>query len=130
MAAHAYQRKSSYKSKARLFEEVHPFEITKVQLLVHECYVDKETLRACETRVFIGNFKTAKETVWTVSIMPKNLQLLAQHNDAAKIFEKVGLLPYFSLPLWGIDVKRSYQLINTLTEEGTANIEDNEGAVI
>ena len=62
--------------------------------------------------------------------MLENLQLLAQHNDAAKIFEKVGLLQYFSLPPWGIDVKRSYQIISTLTEEGTTQIEDNEGTLV
>ena len=60
MAARQYQRKSSYKSKARLLEEVQPFEITKIQL-AQECYVDKETLRACNTGVFVGTFKTTEE---------------------------------------------------------------------
>lgn len=76
MAAQAYQRKSSYKSKVKLLEEVQPFKITKVQL-AQECYVDKETLRACETGVFIGAFKTPEEAVWALSIMSENLQLLA-----------------------------------------------------
>ena len=90
MAAQAYQRKSSYKRKARLLEEVQPFEVTKIQL-AQEWYVDKETLRACDIGVFKGTFKTPEEVVWTVSIVLKNLQLLAQHNDAMKIYEKVGL---------------------------------------
>ena len=62
MAAQAYQRKSSYKSKARLLEEVQPFEITKIQL-AQECYVDKQTLRACKIGVFIGTYKTPEEAV-------------------------------------------------------------------
>ena len=85
MAAQQYHRKSSYKSKARLLEEVQPFGITKIQL-AQECYVDKEILRACETGVFVGTFKTLEEAVWTVSILLENLQLLAQHNDAMKIY--------------------------------------------
>lgn len=77
-----------------------------------------------------GEIQDSKEAVWTVSIMLENLELLSHHNNAARIFDKVGLMPYFSLPLWRIDVKRSYQLINTLTEEDIANIEDNEGTVV
>ena len=120
MATQQYQRKS----KPRLLEEVQPFEVTKIQL-AHECYVDKETLRACDTSVFMGTFKTLEDAVWTVSIIPENPQLLAQHNNAMKIYEKVGLAQYFSLPIWGIDVKRAYQqLISTLTEEGEAQVED------
>ena len=129
MASQSYRWKSNYKSKAKLLEEVQPFEITKVQL-AQECYVDKETLRACEIGVFVGTFKTREEAVWTMSILPENLQLLSKHHDTARIFDKVGLTPYFSLPPWGLDVKRSYQLLNTLTEEGTANIEDNEGTIV
>ena len=90
MAAQAYQRKSSYKSKVRLLKEVHPFIVAKIQL-AQECYVDKKTIRACETGVFVGTFKTLEEAVWTVNIVPENLQLQAQHNDAMKIYKKVGL---------------------------------------
>lgn len=92
--------------------------------------MDKETLRACDTGVFVGTFKTPEEAVWTVSIMPKNLQLLALHNDAMKIYEKVGLAQYFSLLPWGIDIKRAYQVISTLTDEGVAQVEDQEGTLV
>ena len=78
----------------------------------------------------MGTFKTPEEAVWTVSIVPENLQLLAQHNDAMKIYEKVGLSQYFSLPPWGIDVKRAYEVISTLTDEGVAQVEDQDGTLV
>ena len=47
-----------------------------------------------------------------------------------KIYEKVGLSQYFSLPPWGIDVKRAYQVISTLTDEGAAQVEDKDGTLV
>lgn len=79
--------------------------------LAQECYLDKETLRACETGVFIRTFKTPEEAVWTISILLENLQLLSKHHDAARIFDKVGLTPYFSLPTMGARCQKILSII-------------------
>ena len=85
---------------------------------------------ACDTGVFIGTFKTPEDADWTVSIIPENLQLLAQHNDAMKIYEKVGLAQYFFLTPCGIDVKRAYEVISSLTDGGVAQVEDQDGVMV
>ena len=51
MAVQSYQRRSKYQSKAKMLEEVQPFEVTNIKTAT-ECYVDKETLRAFGTAVF------------------------------------------------------------------------------
>lgn len=129
MASHTYQRKNPYKSKAKILQEVEPFEITKVQL-AQECYVDKENLRAFQTAVFTGSFKTMEGATWTVSIIPDNIEQMYRHADVMKLFSKVGLQHYLSLPAWETDIKRSYQLLNTLDEDGTATIEDKDGVMV
>lgn len=121
-------KKSKYKSKKKLLAGAAPFEIQRVQL-VSECYVDKENLRAFGTVVFIGSFKTEEDNAWTISILPENFQQMCRHSDVEKIFTGVGLSQYFSLPPWGTDVKRAYQLLSTLDEDGNATIEGHDGAM-
>ncbi|KAI5078964.1 hypothetical protein GOP47_0006635 [Adiantum capillus-veneris] len=123
------QRKTRYKSKKQQLEEMEPFEITQIHL-AQECYIDKETLRSFNSRVFTGTFKTTEETAWTVSILPDNLQMLVRHQDVVTIYSKVALVPYLPLPPWGMDVKRAYQMLSSLTEEGTATIDDRDGMLV
>ncbi|KAI5079971.1 hypothetical protein GOP47_0005450 [Adiantum capillus-veneris] len=95
MVSQPHQRKSRYKSKKKLLEEMEPFEITKIQLAQE--YIDKETLQAFNSGVFTGTFKTTEETAWTMIIQPENLQELSRHHDVATIFSEVGLMSYFTL---------------------------------
>ena len=34
------------------------------------------------------------------------------------------------MPPWGIDVKRAYRVISTLTDEGVAQVEDQDGTLV
>lgn len=129
MEGSTYKQKYTYKSKAKVLAEAEPFKITKVQL-AQECYVDKETLRAFQTAIFTGSFKTAEGSPWTVSLMPDNFQPIGTHKESMKVYSKVGLQVYFSLPPWGMDVKRCYQLLSTLDEEGNAKIDGPDGSQV
>ena len=54
-------------------------------------------------------------------ILPEEFRSIQMHADAMSIYNKVGLERYFSLPTWGTDVMRAYQLLSTLQEDGSAN---------
>ena len=70
--------------------------------------MDKATLQAYKLALFTGNFKTDTDTVWSVTIFPEEFWQFHKHVSCTDIFSKVGLDGYFSLPSWGMDVKRSY----------------------
>ena len=84
--------------------------------------MDKATLETYKLALFTGNVKTDTDTVWSVTIFPEEFWQFHKHINCINIFSKVGLDGYFNLPAWGMDVKRSYQLLDTLTEEGNATI--------
>ena len=121
MALQTTPKKPRYQSKARMLAEIANFEITKVDP-AQECYVDKATLQAYKLALFTGNFKTDTDTVWSVTIFPEEFWQFHKHVSCTDIFSKVGLDGYFNLPAWGMDVKRSYHLLDTLTEEGSSTI--------
>ena len=122
MASQTTPKKPRYQSKKRLLEETDNYEITKV-VPVQECYVDKATLHAYKLAVFTGSFKTEADTVWSVTILPEEFWQYNKHGACSDIFSKVGLGGYFSLPAWGMDIKRCYQLLETLNEDGEATID-------
>ena len=130
MASKSGARKPWYQSKARLLAECAPFEIAKV-IPAQECYVDKATLQAFDITVFTGSFKTETDVVGTISIWPEEFRRIQAHDDdAMAVFSRVGLDPYFSLPAWGVDVERAYQLLSTIEEDGSATIRGSDGQAV
>lgn len=128
MASPSGGKKPWYQSTARLLATSDPYEIVRVTH-VQEAYIDKSQLQAFGTGIFTGIFKTEEDVKWTVIILPEEIRKIAVHNDIMPFFTKVGMDVYFSLPAWGADVKRSYQLLNSLKEDGTARIDGPDGVL-
>lgn len=59
-----------------------------------------------------------------------NFWALQTHNDITEFFARMGLARYFSLRPWGIDVKRAWQLMTSIEEDGTTHIEDLDNQLI
>lgn len=99
--------------------EVDTYELFHIRL-ADTSYIDKENLRVFETRVFEGKCKKDDGQVIQVNMLPNNFWTMQAHPDLAEFFSRLGLSRYFSLAPWGIDVKRSWQLMTTIGEDGMA----------
>lgn len=83
-----------------------------------------------ETGVFEGKCKKADGQVIQVNMLPDNFWAMQTHNDLIEFFYRMGLGRFFSLQPWGIDVKRAWQLMTSIEEDGIAHIEDMQNNVI
>lgn len=90
-------------------------------------HIEKEALEAAEACVFKGNFKDEKNQTVAVVLPPATFFKLHADKESQKIFDKVGLGQYFSLPPWGVDVRRAYERMLTIDEAGIASIIDKDG---
>ena len=62
-----------------------------------------------------------------VTEFPKTFFNLHNDKEVKEVLRKIQMEDYFSLPPWGVDYQRSYELMTTLNMEGHAmvtNLED------
>lgn len=109
--------------------EVDTYQIFHIRL-ADTCYIDKDNLRVFETGVFEGKCKKADGQIIQVNMLPNNFWAMQAHSDLVEFYRRLGLARYFSLPPWGIDVKRAWQLMTTIGEDGMAQIEDMQNNMI
>ena len=79
------------------------------------------------TCVFKGIFydKNGKKDGFVM--VPDTFFSLHARRDCTLVFSLVGgLKDLYRLPAWGVDIKRSYELMTTITEDGHAHITNND----
>ena len=91
------------------------------------CFVDPGILERHEACVFQGEFYDKENKRCTYTAMPDTLKKCTRTKIIWKIFKKVGLDGYFSLPPCGVDLQRSYELMSSLNDEGVATMTNLEG---
>ena len=57
-----------------------------------------------------------------VTELPKTFFDLQNDKEVKEVFRKIQMEDYFSLPPWGVDYQRSYELKTTLNMEGHAMV--------
>ena len=105
-----------------------PFKPDNVKVMGN-CFVEKKVLDKHNTCVFQGQFYDKDKTRCTYTALPDSFARVQRKKECMEIFKKVGLDGYFSLPPYGIDLKRSYELLSTIDKDGNTKIMDLDGKV-
>ena len=86
------------------------------------CYVDSDTLDTHTTCIFKGSFHDTNGKKVGYVTVPNTFFSLHAERDCTLVFGLVGLRGFYKLPAWGVDIKRSYELMTSITEDGHAHI--------
>ena len=62
--------------------------------------------------------------------VPDTFFNLHARRDCTLVFSLVGLKDFYRLPAWGVDIKRSYELMTTISEDVHAHITNKDNKVI
>lgn len=94
------------------------------------CYVEPNALHECDACLFKGHFFDKQERKVGVVLPPDSFFKIPQMPRCQNILRQSGLDGYFSLPPWGVDVQRAYELMTTIDDDGVARITSKEGEEI